>query len=446
MNTHIKFDASHYRKSEKGAALLTTLLAAILLLSAGLALLTSVSLSTTGLIDSTAEAQAYSGAEAGLEATLNVFRGNVVPDASLNGTLMNFRNAANPATANKTADSWATGTSASSRLSGWLPYSYQNPNDANDWRVPITANYAPTTGIGYKITVSDPDDSGPIATRKITTDATYQPSRLMIRSEGYGPKGALKRLEMIIAPTAFDFTPPATVLVRGNDDGESVIPTFNIGNSNAKSYSGFDNAAPANSIPVFGVTHGNDLTAVTNEINSAKPNTLSGVDKVKALEISDLPVFLQDADSARAFLNEMQATAAAEGRYFTSTPASYGTTANPKFTFCDGDCDLSTGAGLLIVTGTLTASGNVGFQGVILVLGEGVFQRNGGGNGDTMGAIVVARFDRTWPEDENDEEHPFLSPTYDMNGGGNSTTGYDSAQVRNALGVLGVRTVGLREY
>lgn len=442
----MKFDASQYRKSEQGAALLTTLLAAILLLSAGLALLTSVSLSTTGLIDSTAEAQAYSGAEAGLEATLNVLRGNVAPDASLVGTRMNFRNAANPATANKTLDPWATGTSATSRLSGWLPYTYQNPNDSNDWRVPITANYAPTTGIAYKITILDPDDPGPIAARKITTDPTYQPSRLMLRSEGYGPKGAIKRLEMIIAPTAFDFTPPATILVRGNDDGASITPAFNIGDSNSKSYSGFDNAAPTTSIPVFGVTHGNDLTAVTNEINSAKPLTLSGVDKVKQIELSDLPPFLQDADTARAFLNEMQATAVAEGRYFNSTPASYGTTANPKFTFCDGDCDLANGAGLLIVTGTLTASGNIAFKGVILVLGEGVFQRNGGGDGDTFGAIVVAKFDRTWPEEENDEEHPFLSPTYNMNGGGNSTTGYDSAQVKNALEVLGVRTVGLREY
>src|SRR5687767_13516383 len=102
------------RKGERGAALLTTLLVAILLLSAGMALVTTTSLSTTNAIDSTAEMQAYSGAEAGLEAVLNVLRGNVEPDASLGTIGMNFRNAANPATANTATDPWATGESATS--------------------------------------------------------------------------------------------------------------------------------------------------------------------------------------------------------------------------------------------------------------------------------------------------------------------------------------------
>ena len=124
--------------NERGAALLTMLLVSILLLSAGLALVTSTSVSTTATIDTTAEMQAYAGAEAGLEAALNVLRGNIAPDASLGTTKMNFRNAANPATSNKTSDPWATGNAAVSRLSGWLNYSYQNPAVENDWRVPLT--------------------------------------------------------------------------------------------------------------------------------------------------------------------------------------------------------------------------------------------------------------------------------------------------------------------
>jgi hypothetical protein len=219
-----------------------------------------------------------------------------------------------------------------------------------------------------------------------------------------------------------------------------------MGSSNAKEYSGYDHANPANSLPVFGVTHANDFNAVTSEIDTSKPNTVSAVDKVKLIGNSSLPAFLRTADSARAFLESMKATAIANGRYFTTTPASYGTDASPQLTFCDGNCTLGDGAGILIVTGTLTGNGNVGFNGIILVLGEGVFQRNGGGNGDTYGAIVVAKFARSWPASENGNPHGFQSPTYDMNGGGNSTTGYDSAQVDKGLSAVGVRALGIREY
>src|SRR5688572_7216692 len=140
--------------NERGAALLTMLLVSILLLSAGLALVTSSSVSTTSTIDMTAEMQAYAGAEAGLQATLNVLRGNIAPDASMGTTKMNFRNAANPTTSNKTGDAWRTGTSAASRLSGWLNYSYQNPDVPNDWRVPLTDAYAPATGIAFKVLIT----------------------------------------------------------------------------------------------------------------------------------------------------------------------------------------------------------------------------------------------------------------------------------------------------
>src|SRR6266850_6402165 len=107
------------QKGERGAALLTVLLISILLLSAGMALVTTTSLSTTGAIDSTAEMQAYFSAEAGLEATINVLRGNVAPHDMVDTTIMmNFRTAVLPVSSNKTTD-----TSSVGRLSGWLTYS-----------------------------------------------------------------------------------------------------------------------------------------------------------------------------------------------------------------------------------------------------------------------------------------------------------------------------------
>src|SRR4029079_12155925 len=89
---------------------------------------------------------------------------------------------------------------------------------------------------------------------------------------------------------------------------------------------------------------------------------------------------------------------------------------SPMFTFVDGDCTLTNGAGLLVVTGTLTMRGDTNFHGAILVLGTGVVIRNGGGNGEILGAILIARFDRS--------SGGFLAPTFNTNGGGNSNVQY----------------------
>src|ERR1700682_1477802 len=102
--------------NQRGAALLMTLLLSTLLLAAGGALIMSTSLSATTAVDSTAEMQAYTTAEAGVGAALNVIRGNVAP--STTGAKINFLNAVTLATSNKIGDA-----STESRLSDWLQYS-----------------------------------------------------------------------------------------------------------------------------------------------------------------------------------------------------------------------------------------------------------------------------------------------------------------------------------
>jgi hypothetical protein len=383
-----------------------TLLVSTLLLIVGGALILTTSMSAGLAVDSTAELQAYYSAEAGVNASLNVLRGNIQSNPA--GTQATFANAITNPT-----------------LSNWLNY-----NGTINGTSVVQLNANPLTG--YTVAVSS---------------VANQPSRLIVRVTGYGPKASLKRMELEVDSHSFDFSPVAAILLRGNDDNTTPLATFNIGNSNAKSYSGWDNAVPGNSLPTFGVSHSNDFNVVTNEINTAKPNTTTGKQKVNLFTNAQLPTFLQTADNARALLTDMHSQAASNGRYFTSTPGSLGTTSNPQLTFVDGNCDLTTnGAGLLIVTGTLHASGNPSFDGLILVLGDGVFLRNGGGNGDTLGAIVLAKFARSWPSSDNANPHPFLSPTYDMSGGGNSITGYDSAAVDKALAAAGVRSLAVREY
>jgi hypothetical protein len=429
------------RAGERGAALITALLVSMLLLAAGGALLVTTGMTATNAVDSTAEAQAYYCAEAGINSALSVMRGNVAPRTGLNlptGTLIgnNFNAVYRLSTANL-----ATDTSTDSRLSGWLNYSV-----AGGTRVPLdSAN--PNNGLSYAVKIDDPSDNNP-PRAKINADPTYVPQTLRITSVGYGPKGAVKQMEMLVSRTFFDFTPRSTLLMRGADDC-SDIGSFSIGQSNAKTYSGNDaGTPPQSSLPVFGTTCANNKTQVSSVVNSSKPNTVTDNPQGKVAQIanSDLSTWLQSADNARTLLDSLQAQATSTGRYFTSTPADLGSSSSPQFTFVNGDCSLGSGAGLLVVTGNLTMSGNASFSGIILVLGDGAMLRNGGGNGDILGAIVVAKFARTWPASENGQSHPFLAPSFDTNGGGNSTVQYDSTEVNKAMNVLGNRLLGMREF
>src|SRR5688572_27941549 len=91
------------RRNERGAALVISLLVSMILLVAGGALIQVTSMSAANAIDSTAETQAYYGAEAGLQAALNALRRNDAPTASAMApgmTGMNFRNAVIPERSN----------------------------------------------------------------------------------------------------------------------------------------------------------------------------------------------------------------------------------------------------------------------------------------------------------------------------------------------------------
>ncbi len=182
----------------------------------------------------------------------------------------------------------------------------------------------------------------------------------------------------------------------------------------------------------------------STEVNNAKPNTVVGSQQVKQFSVLQLPSFLQTADNARAFLTAMQTVAVSEGRYLPASSGSFGTTGNPQFTFIDGNCTLDGGAGLLIVTGNLRLNGGVNFNGLVLVLGAGTIERQGGGEGDILGAFAIARFARTWPVGETGA-HPFLEPSYDTSGGGTGLIAFDSSKVDEALSLAPPRVLAIRE-
>lgn len=449
------------RKHERGAALISVLLISLLMLSAGGALILTTSMSATNAIDATAEMQAYYGAEAGMQAALNVLRGNVQPQTPVNpgllggllGGLLNlvdlvlnnaltFLGAVTPVSSNLDTDPQFMPdgvTPFPNRLSRWLVYDYMPPGGNYNDRVRVSANYGPLSGAAYSVTVTDPDNTPP----------GKQPARLMIESTGYGPRGAQKKLTAIIVRYALDIPTPAPLVMRGADDGVTNM-VFNIGNSNAKTYSGADRVGlggepvkPSFAISVHDV-------GVVQAAYGGKPNTVNDPKwaviphpnpTIPAGYMAvETPWFLRTTTDARRFLAEARAIAQNNNRLYTgaTAPSSIGTTNDPVTSYVDGDYNLDGGAGLLIVTGKLTMRGNPSFDGIILVLGEGEVERTGGGNGDMGGAMMVAKFDINGTGN-------FLAPKFDTNGGGNSNFQYDSRAVEAARGLSGHPVLGIFE-
>ncbi len=267
------------------------------------------------------------------------------------------------------------------------------------------------------------------------------PKRLMIKSYGFGPHGSEKRLELMVSRAYLEFESPAGVTLRGADDCSPV--SLDTGSSGAKYYSGVDYSGVDPQRPTFAVSpcDQDDADAgIKKHDTVADPEIGLLAEDDSAPGTVKRPNFLDKPDKARAYLNGLQAKAQSVGRYF--NPGAGSITINdaidsPMYTFVDGDCTLASGSGFLVVTGTLTMRGNTDFRGVILVLGEGVLIRNGGGNGEILGGITIAKFNRTAGD--------FLSPTFHTNGGGNSNVQYDSASVRRGLGSA-TNVAGVREF
>lgn len=418
-----------------------TLLIASLVLAAGGALILTTGMSATTAVDATAEMQAYYGAEAGLQKALQILRGNVAPHDVAANTRITFRNAVTNSTCNASTDPAAA---PPLRLSAWLQYDYTSAGLGYPDRVkvnPTDATYTPLTGIAFSLLISDPDN---------TPVANGDPTRLLIRSTGYGPKGAIKNLEMVVHRNFVNFAVPAAItLVGGN------AMTFQMGNSNAAGYTGNDIHIPPGAGVATVAVSGANLVAAQAVITilNAQGGGSDQVTPSAALQLNDAntPSFLASADTARTFLALERDIAQGSGRYFQSqaeVTGGMGTSDVPLTTFIDNfggaAVDLGAGpqgAGLLIVTGNLTTAGNTEFEGLILVLGSGRFDRDGNGNGHIDGGIIVANFD---PRPTG--TGGFGAPFFLVNGAGNSDVRYDSDAIRKAFDSAGVAVAGLHEY
>ena len=171
--------------SDNGAALVTVLIATVLLGTACIAMLSAVGASARNNTDALSEAKAFYAAESGLQATINAVR---------NDTSVSYAYAASNPT-----------------LSAKLPYNW--PIGAPD-RVVLgedAATYTENAGTAYKISITDPDDAS-TDTTFYTTVAFSPTSSGVVSADGltlYIPnQTATSRTEITITPNST----PTTVI------------------------------------------------------------------------------------------------------------------------------------------------------------------------------------------------------------------------------------------
>ena len=299
------------------------------------------------------------------------------------------------------------------------------------------------------------------------TMSAPEPDRLLVRSTGYGPRGAKKELEAIIQSNYFSgLGAPATITMVGNNTGPNGNFLFNPGNSNAMLYSGVDAATGSSDvIPPIGVTtnvpFGDDDPNLQHVLNAVDGHIANNVQGVPSNVRGELPPWMTDPATLDATIHSIYDTAlntfdpnnpARTGRVFGSgsQPTSWGDNATGSgITFCDGDCELGpvSGGGLLVVTGKLTLRGNFNFNGLIIVTGGGGILRSGGGTGMIQGNIIVAPYENsriagnTNPPTGAD----FWAPRWETSGGGNSDIRYNSNNQMNSLNAISNNVLGVVE-
>jgi hypothetical protein len=245
--------------------------------------------------------------------------------------------------------------------------------------------------------------------------------------------------------------------------------TFTPGTSNPIEYTGRDETFNLFQPPI-GVTNDANLNYVRYTIANAFGGSVFGTPENIAAE---LPPWLQNPRNIDRTIQLLREVAQASGSY-------YGPTTNPPNNAVYGDWGSGTGitvidsnagaelnhqaGGLLVVTkGQLTLRGQYAFKGVMILTGPGGLYRAGGGGGNCgagnpcgrlQGNMIVAPYN-TWslntcmPDTTTaqlqDKLNCFLSPQYEISGGGNSDLMGNGQSVGTSLNGLGNFVKGVVE-
>ncbi len=286
------------------------------------------------------------------------------------------------------------------------------------------------------------NDYGEGRTNSVDTD-----NRIILSGVGVGPDQSFEVVEAVIDIQPFlPEMPPSAIFMLGP------TPDFSSGTSKKKAYIGDDcGVAGGDYYPVVG-TFGPGAEAQAETGAGSNPTYNTGPYSTSDDVIADItaspvpgmsdPTYTVDSEwgsceKMRDMVEGLRAVAdytCASGTQL-ATPTCPADVSNPKHIyFGDGDLTVTQNTdhyGMLVVTGTLSLGAAVDFEGVILVIGEGVFHLNGSGNGVVVGSVIVA--DIAGPDgvygtsdDCTGGDGGFDVAVYHQNGGGNAGTVYCS--------------------
>ena len=397
-------------KNKNGAALIIGLMfvAILALVGTTAVVLTSTDLQIGGNYKSST--QAFYTADAGLEVARDQLRKNIEASITIDDML-----------AARVGDDGDLSNSTSTDI---FTNFYANETFLTD-DVPLIAQTSFGDGT-YRVYLTN-DSTDP----DVITSTTDTNNQVTLTSFGHGPANSLTILQEVVKRLEVPPMPGAVVL-----PGPDV--SFNGANSNASGVAGDTESAISTTSAAAENTVEGNLTSI-GRIGNYTCEAGAGAPCINndAAEIDPRLTSVNDIENlAETFRSAADTDLPGPGPY-TLTADQVGTTSNRKIVFVDGDATLGpvNGAGILVVTGTLTLHGNFNYNGFIMCIGDGDLYRSGGGNGIINGAIFVAK--------TRDDSGVFLSdlgePTFDTSGGGNSDIRYDATQLNEAGGTKFLR-------
>jgi PilX N-terminal len=275
------------------------------------------------------------------------------------------------------------------------------------------------------------------------------------------PSGSTRMLEYTTAMTIFNFQFPAALTLNGknpNYQKPTSVPFVVQGNYPPPNGTASCPVPPA-SLPAVGVVGGtSSINAVVNDIQQnpdrSAEYTGGGLTTPSVADVTgNLPTTESSPSQLEALVAQIESTAnyVIQGPVTSLTPAQLGTAANPVTVVIDSpnngataNLSLSgnvTGYGILVVRGTYSPAGTVGWNGIVLVIGQGDIQGSGGGNNSYNGAVFVANT----RDSSGNILNNLGTPIFNWSGGGGNGIAYNPCTINNATQNQSYQVLSFRE-
>lgn len=143
---------------------------------------------------------------------------------------------------------------------------------------------------------------------------------------------------------------------------------------------------PEASLPGIGVDSPGDSAFVVNDISKQISKAIVGAGASPSVrDVNDGTDWMKVTQDYIFSADIVLGT----GTY--SGGATFGTIAEPKITYCNGDVDFTdaSGAGIMVVNGNVKLSGNFNFYGIVIVYGTSTLRTQTIGNNGIYGATII---------------------------------------------------------